>query len=185
MNNNQVDILVNPEIVLKKNFDFNSVSVDNVKLKSSFTLVDLRNVISIVFKDHKVIYDNFSTEATKFNYYDGWIHFKSGLLFGIKDQCIDSIALREKSIEKLKHMTEKDIKKLLGKPDKLLSKPALLFEPSGDFVPMTKILVYQEKRLHFFINPKLFRCNIVEIRVGDITKMGYKNRKWWHRFYST
>ena len=166
------EIAENPEILLDKEFNCNSVQLEGHNLNGDYRKINVNDVIDVYVENYEEQYANFKKQIEQFDKYNGCIHMAGKFAFAIKNQKISQIILRGKYIDNLMKLKSTDIINFHGKPDKIL----IEIDPwEWTEVENKEILVYSKKKLYFFIDSRTKRVS--EIHIGNVNEKYYSSPK--------
>jgi hypothetical protein len=180
------------ELNLNSNFKVNSFYVGKINFNSSIQDIDITEIVDIYvdYKGYEKMKFSDRLELLKQNI--GWIHYASGAAFAIENGIIKQIKLSKRYIEN-NNTSKKELIEFFGKPDIELVDDICY---SGfDYNIDAYILVFREKNIYAFIDPKTeilkeIRLGILDENIyypkiiSKIDKTNEFNRqKWWKKIF--
>ena len=163
------EISTNPSILIDENFDPDLVQLEGIKLGNDYTKIEYSNIVGVYVIDYDEPYSNFSEQLKQFRNKNGFIHMAGKFSFGIKNQEINEIKLSGKYIDSIQKIKKKDIVKLFGNPDIVLTDS--IYWGGADYCVYGKILAYLDKKLYFNIDEKTKRVS--EVLIGNVDHSRY------------
>lgn len=155
------------DILLRTDFNYQTVSIDNLFLGDDYSKVDFDKIDDIYVAGQNEGMGLFE-KYVRLKSYNGYIHIKAGLSIEVDQAKLKSLRLRDTYLLLTNLKTRKDIEQKLGVADYELTDGTMWV---FDFVVDAKVLVYKALKLYLHVDPKT--DTLKEIRLGDINEPDY------------
>jgi hypothetical protein len=180
------------ELFLNRQFKADSFQIGEVRLNSSIQEIDQTEIIDIFVDQNNYQHLNFADRLELLKKKTGWIQYAAGASFAVDKGFINQIKLSTRFLQDSK-TSKKDLINVFGEPDIELVDDICY---SGfDYNIDAYILVYREKQIYAFVDPKTEILKELHFGRLDEKIYGQKNklednsiksksgRTWWQKLF--
>jgi Domain of unknown function (DUF3601) len=107
--------------IFNKDFKAEKLNIGGIALNAHYTTIQLPEIVDIYIIDADTENDTFAERLEKLTTHNGWVHLAAGLSLFVENQHITIIQIGKKYIEPVAHFSQKDVLKILGKPENKLN----------------------------------------------------------------